>query len=137
MGGSTKCFSIGDEGSMCPRQGCDRRAGTFRSELMRARTHGPHYRSRSKNYWVWWVGKNQRFWFFEPVEDSGRQMGVRKRRMTVGAQTLSASCIHVKSPLYAFTRSSLQLRTSQTDPEGSNLTCPVFRKHVPYIDNTI
>ena len=33
MGGSTKCFSIGDEGSMCPRRGRDGRAGTFRSEL--------------------------------------------------------------------------------------------------------
>ena len=75
---------------MCPRRGRDGRAGTFRSELMRARTHGPHHRSPSKNYRAWWVGKNQRFWFFEPVEDSGRRMGVRKRKMTVSAQTLSA-----------------------------------------------
>ena len=113
MGGSTKCFSIGDEGSMCPRRGRDGRAGTFRSELMRARTHGPHHRSPSKNYRAWWVGKNQRFWFFEPVEDSGRRIGVRKRKMTVSAQTLSASCIHAKSPLYAFTHSSLQLRPAK------------------------
>ena len=37
-------------------------------------------------------------------------MGVQKRKMTVSAQTLSASCIHAKSLLYAFTHSSLQLR---------------------------
>ena len=41
MGGSTKCFSIGDEGSVCPRRGRDGRAGTFRSELMRVIDMGP------------------------------------------------------------------------------------------------
>ena len=35
MGGITKCFSIEDEGSKCPRRlgGRDGRARTFRSEL--------------------------------------------------------------------------------------------------------
>jgi hypothetical protein len=61
------------------------------------------------------VGKNQRFWFFEPVEDLGRQIVVQKRKVNISAQTLSASYVHAKSLLYAFTRSSLHLRPANYD----------------------
>ena len=61
MRGSTKCFSIGDEGSMCPRRGREGqgegRAGTFRSELTKVRKYGLHHRSRSENWRAWLVGK--------------------------------------------------------------------------------
>ena len=95
---------------LCPRRGRDGWAGTFQSEQMRARTHGPHHRSRSENYWAWWVGKNKRIWFFEPVEDLGRRTVEQKRKRNVSAQTLSASYVHAKSMLYAFARASLHLR---------------------------
>ena len=57
MRGSTKCFSIGDEGSMYPRRGREGRAGTFRSELTKVRKYGPHHRSRSENCRARLVGK--------------------------------------------------------------------------------
>ena len=65
-----------------------------------------------QNYWVWRVGKNQRIWFIEPVEDSGRRMAVRKK-VNISAQTLSASYVHAKSMLYAFARASLHLRPAK------------------------
>ena len=61
MRGSTKCFLIGDRGSMCPRRGREGqgegRAGTFRSELTKVRKYGLHHRSRSENCRARLVGK--------------------------------------------------------------------------------
>jgi hypothetical protein len=78
-----------------------------------------------QNYWVWRVGKNQRIWFIEPVEDSGRRMAVRKK-VNISAQTLSASYVHSKSLLYAFTRSSLHLRPAKNKFDRS-----IVRDHSP------
>ena len=50
-------------------------------------------------YRVWWVGKNKRF---EPVEGFGQTDGsTENMNVTVSAQTLSASYVRSKSPLYA------------------------------------
>ena len=101
---------------------------------MRARRHGPHHRSRSKNYRVWWVCKNNRFWFFEPVEDSGRRMAVRKR-LNVSAQT-PASYVHSKSLLYTFTRSSLHLTPATrkgSDEDGDIIYATILQIRLSFV----
>ena len=65
-------------------------------------------------------GKNKSVLVFEPVEALGGQVAVRKRGTSVcrhnrrertrAASTRAASSVYSKTPLYAYTRSSLHLR---------------------------
>ena len=91
MGGSTKYFSFEDKGPMSSEARSRWVGGTPRSEPMRGcDAPGSYHRSfgdflgvagRQKKiaHWAWQVGKIKMFWLFEPVEESGGQMVVRKR----------------------------------------------------------
>ena len=70
--------------------------GTFRSELMRARRHGPHHQSRSKNYWVRRAGKNTN-WSRIRADEWQNGKDDHKRPDTFGIIRLlsvSAVCFH-------------------------------------------
>ena len=110
MGGSTKHFSIGDKGSMCPRRGHDGWAGPCRNEAIKA---GRQASSSIpwQNYWVWRARRIKVFWFFGPVEIWVDRWWYGKVNAS-DPHTCRAPYVYAKTPLYAFTRSSLHLRSA-------------------------
>ena len=65
-----------------------------------------------QSYWERRVGKRKEFWFFKPVEDSADVWGNRKRNTARDPNTCR-SFVHSKTPLYAYNRTSLQLRPAK------------------------
>ena len=84
MGGSTRCFSIGDKGGPFVRGSVAtvEQAGPseVRSELMRVRGHRPRHQSRSKVTGGWSVENRTEFWFYKPVGDSADGWGTENKK---------------------------------------------------------
>ena len=77
-----------------------------------------HHWSCSNNLWVWQAGKRKAIWCFKPVVGMGGQKVGQKE----GHQTCAALFVHTKTPLYAYTHSSLQLRPANLLSTNSHFT---------------
>ena len=128
MSGSTKCFSIEDKGPMCLRRGRDGRVGPP-GVIQFDGAPGSHHRTlaifwewwvgeRKWHHWVWWAGKK------EKCSGSSKRLRIRVDRWRHAKRGTSvcpldmrkrtcaraASSAYSKTPLYAYTRSSLHSR---------------------------
>ena len=107
---------------MSPRRGRDERAGTVRSELLEdmGLITDPEPKITGCGEWV----KAKVFWFFEPVEDSGRQMAVRKR-WDVSAQTRSLKSLRSMPSLLRPATSTISCNATQLPIFGAEYLCGV------------